>query len=56
MMGTSSAVPQQSWAFAVTWRNGNLVRQSNVGEGSVVFGPIIYDVPLLPFEKQLIET
>ena len=22
----------------------------------MVFGPIIYDVPLLPFEKQLIET
>ena len=36
--------------------DGNLVRQSNVGEGSVVFGPSVYDVPLLPFEKELIKT
>ena len=36
--------------------DGNLVRQSNVGEGSVVFGPSVYDVPLLPYEKQLIAT
>lgn len=36
--------------------DGNLVRQSNVGKGSVVFGPSVYDVPLLPYEKQLIET
>ena len=36
--------------------DGNLVRQSNVGKGSMVFGPSVYDVPLLPYEKQLIET
>ena len=36
--------------------DGNLVRQSNVGKDSVVFGPSVYDVPLLPYEKQLIAT
>ena len=36
--------------------NGDLVRQSNVGKDSVVFGPTICDVPLLPYERQLIET
>ena len=36
--------------------DGNLARQSNVGEGSVVFGPTVYDVPLLPYEKELIKT
>ena len=36
--------------------DGNLVRQSNVGKGSVVFGPTVYDVPLLPYEKELIKT
>ena len=36
--------------------DGNLVRQSNVRKDSVVFGPSVYDVPLLPYEKQLIET
>ncbi len=36
--------------------DGNLVRQSNVAEGSVVFGPSVYDLPLLPFEKELIKT
>ena len=36
--------------------DGNLVRQSNVGEGSVVFGPSVYELPLLPFEKELIKT
>jgi hypothetical protein len=36
--------------------DGNLVRQSNVGKGSVVFGPSVYDVPLLPYEKELIKT
>ncbi len=35
---------------------GNLVRQSNVGKDSVVFGPTVYDVPLLPYERQLIQT
>jgi hypothetical protein len=34
--------------------DGNLVRQSNVGKDSVVFGPSVYDLPLLPYEKQLI--
>ncbi len=36
--------------------DGNLVRQSNVGEGAMVFGPSIYDVPLLPYERELIKT
>jgi hypothetical protein len=36
--------------------DGNLARQSNVGKDSVVFGPTVYDVPLLPFEKELIKT
>jgi hypothetical protein len=36
--------------------NGDLVRQSNVGKDSVVFGPTAYDVPLLPYERQLIQT
>ena len=36
--------------------DGNLVRQSNVGKDSVVFGPTVYDLPLLPYEKQLIAT
>jgi hypothetical protein len=36
--------------------DGNLVRQSNVGKDSVVFGPTVYDVPLLPYERQLIQT
>ena len=36
--------------------DGNLVRQPNVGKGSVVFGPSVYDVPLLPYEKELIKT
>ncbi len=36
--------------------NGNFVRPAKNGKGSVVFGPTVYDVPLLPFEKQLIAT
>ncbi len=36
--------------------DGNLVRQSNVREGAMVFGPSIYDVPLLPYERELIKT
>ena len=32
------------------------LRQSTNAKGPVVFGPSVYDVPLLPFEKQLIET
>ena len=36
--------------------DGNLVRQSNVGKDSVVFGPAVYDIPLLPYERQLIAT
>ncbi len=36
--------------------DGNLVRQSNVGEGAMVFGPSVYDVPLLPYERELIKT
>ncbi len=36
--------------------DGNLVRQSNVREGAMVFGPSVYDVPLLPYERELIKT
>ena len=36
--------------------DGNLARQSNVAKDSVVFGPSVYDVPLLPYEKELIKT
>ena len=36
--------------------DGNLVRQSQAGKGAVVFGPSAYDVPLLPYEKELIKT
>ena len=36
--------------------DGNLVRQSENAKGAVVFGPSVYDVPLLPFEKELIQT
>ena len=36
--------------------DGNLVRQSQTGKGAVVFGPSAYDVPLLPYEKELIKT
>ena len=35
---------------------GSPVYPTKAGKGSVVFGPSIYDVPLLPYEKQLIET
>jgi hypothetical protein len=34
----------------------DLVRQSSVGKGSMVFGPTVYDVPLLPFERELIAS
>jgi len=36
--------------------DGNLVRQSEVGKSAVVYGPTVYDVPLLPYEKELIKT
>ena len=36
--------------------DGNLVRQSGTEKGAVVFGPSVYDVPLLPYEKELIKT
>ena len=36
--------------------DGNLVRQSGTEKGAMVFGPDVYDVPLLPYEKQLIAT
>ena len=32
------------------------LHQSANQKGAMVFGPSLYDVPLLPFEKQLIET
>ena len=36
--------------------NGDSLYQPNVKKGAVVFGPTVYDVPLLPFEKDLIAT
>ena len=36
--------------------DGNLVHQSGTQKGAVVFGPSVYDLPLLPFEKELIKT
>jgi hypothetical protein len=36
--------------------NGNYVRPAACAKGAVVFGPTVYDVPLLPYEKQLIQT
>jgi hypothetical protein len=36
--------------------DGNLVRQSNVRKSAMVFGPSVYDVPLLPYERELIKT
>ncbi len=36
--------------------DGNLVRQSGTEKGAVVYGPSVYDVPLLPYEKELIRT
>ncbi len=36
--------------------DGNLVRQSQDGKGAMVYGPSIYDVPLLPYERELIKT
>ena len=32
------------------------VRQPENGEGAVVFGPPVYEVPLLPYERELIKT
>lgn len=36
--------------------NGDSLHKPNVKEGAMVFGPTVYDVPLLPYEKQLIAT
>ena len=36
--------------------DGNLVRQQGNSKGAMVFGPSVYDVPLLPYEKELIKT
>jgi hypothetical protein len=36
--------------------DGNLVHQPKNAEGAVVFGPTVYDVPLLPYERELIKT
>jgi len=35
---------------------GSSAYPTKAGKGQLVFGPSIYDVPLLPYEKQLIET
>ena len=49
-------LPQQSWAFAVTWQNGVLYinRQSEKVAWSSV--RLFQELPLLPYEKQLIKT
>ena len=36
--------------------DGNLVRQSGNKKSAMVFGPTAYDVPLLPYERELIKT
>ena len=36
--------------------NGDSVRESNERKGAMVYSPAVYDVPLLPYEKQLIRT
>mgnify|MGYP003155137168 CR=1 FL=1 len=35
---------------------GNLAHPAKAGKSAVVFGPSVYDVPLLPYEKQLIDA
>ena len=35
---------------------GNSLRSSDVGKNTVVFGPTVFELPLLPYERQLIET
>lgn len=36
--------------------NGDSVRESNERKGAMVYSPAVYDVPLLPYEKQLVRT
>ena len=48
-------LPQQSWAFAVTWQTG-ILYVNRMSEKTVVYGPTVSDVPLLPYEKELIKT
>ena len=36
--------------------DGNLVRQQRIGESPMVFGPSTFEVPLLPYERELIKT
>ncbi len=36
--------------------DGNPVRQSKTRKGAMVYGPTVSDVPLLPYEKELIKT
>jgi hypothetical protein len=36
--------------------NGDSLHKPNVKEGAMVFGPTVYDVPLLPYERELIKT
>lgn len=36
--------------------DGNLVRQSSPRKGAMVFGPTVCNVPLLPYERELIKT
>ena len=35
---------------------GDSLRSSNARKNAVVFGPTVLDIPLLPYEKQLIAT
>lgn len=36
--------------------NGDSLHQPNVKKSAMVFGPSLYDVPLLPYERELIKT
>ncbi len=36
--------------------DGNFVHESSPRKGAMVFGPSVYDVPLLPYERELIKT
>ena len=36
--------------------DGNLVHESSPRKGAMVFGPDVYNVPLLPYERELIKT
>ena len=35
---------------------GDSLRSPNASKNTVVLGPTVFEIPLLPYEKQLIET